>query len=111
MKLPDNWRTLPAKDLVLDYQRPAFKCGELHTVNMIGDEMRKRLEVKGLKKTQPLGWVKWADIVTALNEGILTEKKDGSLVPVARLVEVYSKAGNKVGTKPDFTRFANWLKR
>lgn len=109
VKLPENWRTLSSRKLFLDYQRQAFKAGDKEMVVLIGEEMRRRLKVKGLVKTRPFGWVSVKKIANGLESNLIKENADGSFTLLVRYVDVYDKQGRKIGSKPDYSKFKQWL--
>lgn len=110
MNLPVNWKLLNSKKLFYDYQRPAYKDGDMGTVKLIGQEMARRLRIKGLQKVKPFGWMPEERIISGLNDGIIVERKDGSFAPVVKSIPVLTKLGRKTGSfKPYYGKFGRWL--
>ena len=103
--LPDNWEQMPDKELFF-LQRDLLKKDKRKEVVLIGNEFRRRLNAKGLVKTD-LGWLSPEKITRGIQSGAIT---DEPLKPIGATIVLKDGRGRIVGQKIDYTKFHEWLK-
>ena len=110
MELPKDWKSLSVRELVLDYQRPAFKARDNKTVTKIAEEMSRRLAANGLVQIV-YGWMSVGKVDRGLTTGVIKDQPDG--VPIIAYVkgekDIYDGKARAVGKGRSYESFIKWL--